>query len=150
MKVVLQRVTRARVEVENKVVGEIEQGLLLLLAAEKGDSVADALALAQKIAVLRVFPGRTPMDLSVQEVQGACLVVSQFTIAGRVNRGRRPSFDEAEAPALANELYEHFCRSLCSFGIPIQQGVFGAHLQVELINDGPVTLIVQSIGGQIQ
>ena len=105
VKTILQRVSRASVRVDGEVIGAVERGVLLLVAVERGDSEADAMTTARKIASLRIFPGRTPMDLDLAQVGGACLVVSQFTLAGTVRKGRRPSFDAAEAPAEAEALY---------------------------------------------
>ncbi len=147
MKIVLQRVQRAEVRVDGEVLGAIGRGVLLLVAVERGDGPADVRITARKIASLRIFPGRTPMDLSLAEVDGACLVISQFTIAGSIKKGRRPSFDRAADPAEAETLYEALITELRGHGLPIESGRFGATMAVELINDGPVTLLVMSQGG---
>ncbi|MCA9635791.1 MAG: D-tyrosyl-tRNA(Tyr) deacylase [Myxococcales bacterium] len=147
MKIVLQRVTRAEVRVDGEVVGKIGRGVLLLVAVERGDTQADVHICARKIASLRIFPDRTPMDLALAEVGGACLVVSQFTIAGSIRKGRRPSFDRAEDPATADALYQALCAELRGQGLPVETGRFAAMMEVELVNDGPVTLLVMSQGG---
>jgi D-tyrosyl-tRNA(Tyr) deacylase len=150
MLTVVQRVSRAAVRVDGEVVGEIGRGAMLLVAVEKGDGEADALATARKIASLRFFPHKTPMDLTLAEVGGGCLVVSQFTLAGSLRKGRRPSFDGAEAPERARELYEAVAAALRAEGLPVATGRFAAHMEVELVNDGPVTFLLRAAGGQIQ
>ncbi len=147
MKTVLQRVQRAEVRVEGEVVGAIAKGVLLLVAVERGDVQADARITARKIANLRIFPDKTPMDRSLLEVGGTCLVVSQFTIAGSIKKGRRPSFDRAADPGEAEALYESVAAELRSHGLPVETGRFGASMEVELVNDGPCTLLVMSKGG---
>ena len=144
MRVVLQRVSRARVTVEGRVTGEIGRGLLLLAGFTEGDS-EDALAwMADRVVGLRVFPdGEGKMNRSVQEVYGALLVVSQFTLYGDTRKGRRPSFVEAARPETAIPLYERFLQMLRATGCPVQTGEFGAMMDVELVNDGPVTLILE-------
>jgi D-aminoacyl-tRNA deacylase len=147
MIVVVQRVSRAEVRVDGVVVGKIGLGLMLLVGVERGDSRADADMLARKLALLRIFPGRTPMDTTVKDAAGACLVVSQFTLAGSTRKGNRPSFDRAEAPALAQSLYEYLANQLRKEGLEVATGRFAAHMEVELVNDGPVTFILQARGG---
>ncbi|MBK8266224.1 MAG: D-tyrosyl-tRNA(Tyr) deacylase [Nannocystis sp.] len=147
MKTVLQRVTRAEVRVAGEVVGKIGAGALLLVAVERGDTEADVSITARKIAGLRIFPQVTPMDRTLIEVGGACLVVSQFTIAGSVKKGRRPSFDQAEEPERARALYESLCAALREHGLPVETGRFAATMEVDLVNDGPVTLLIMSRGG---
>lgn len=149
MRTVVSRVSRAEVRVEGQVVGQVGRGVLLLVGVERGDTEADALATARKIAGLRIFPGRTPMDLELGEVEGGCLVVSQFTLAGTVRKGRRPGFDAAEAPGLAEALYLRVVEELRAQGLPVQTGRFGAHMEVELVNDGPVTLLVFTRDGTV-
>lgn len=149
MKTVLQRVQRAKVTVAQEVVGQIEKGVLALTAVERGDTLADVQTTARKIATLRIFPDRKPMDLTLKDVGGACLLVSQFTIAGDVKKGRRPSFDRAELPQRANELYEALASELRSHEIPVETGQFAAKMEVELVNDGPVTLIITSREGTL-
>ena len=146
MRAVVQRVSSARVLVDGRVTGEIGRGLLVLLGVAGDDTAADVAYTAAKVRELRVFEGAEgkPMDQAVAAVGGAVLVVSQFTLYGDVRRGRRPSFDAAAAPADAREVYEAFVRELRSAGLPISTGEFQAMMQVELVNDGPVTILVDS------
>jgi D-aminoacyl-tRNA deacylase len=137
MKTVLQRVERAEVRIAGTVIGRIGRGVVLLVGVERGDSEADADATARKIAALRIFPGRTPMDLTLAEIGGACLVVSQFTLAATLAKGNRPSFEPAEAPARAEELYLRVAAQLRAASLPVETGQFGADMQVDLVNDGP-------------
>jgi D-aminoacyl-tRNA deacylase len=143
MRAVCQRVSEARVRVDGVVVGEIGTGLCVLLGVARGDSPEEAERLAAKIARLRVFPdveGR--FDRSLVDVGGAALVISQFTLLADTAKGNRPSFTEAAPPEEAESLYERFCASLGEGGIPVEQGVFGAKMAVELVNDGPVTILL--------
>ena len=143
MRAVVQRVSSASVRVEGETVGAIEAGALILLGVLDGDSEREAEQLAEKVAGFRYFSddsGR--MNRSVLEVGGAMLVVSQFTLAADGKKGRRPSFDKAAAPSLAEELYEHFIAHLRTFGLPVETGRFGAMMEVELLNDGPVTFVL--------
>ena len=149
MKTVLQRVERAEVRIAGAVVARIGRGVVLLVGVERGDSEADADVTARKIAALRIFAGRTPMDLTLAEVGGACLVVSQFTLAATLAKGNRPSFEPAEAPARAEELYLRVAAQLRSAGLPAETGQFGADMQVDLVNDGPVTFLVFTAGGAL-
>jgi D-aminoacyl-tRNA deacylase len=146
MRAVIQRVTSARVRVGERVTGEIERGLLVLLGVGRGDTQADVQYVAGKIRDLRVFESEAgkPMDRSVADVGGAVLVVSQFTLYGDVRKGRRPSFDDAAAPADARNLYEALVRELQAAHVPVSTGEFQAMMQVELVNDGPVTVLVDS------
>ena len=146
MRAVVQRVTSARVLVDGRVTGEIGRGLLVLLGVARDDTVADVTYTATKVRELRVFESAEgkPMDQAVAAVGGAILVVSQFTLYGDVRRGRRPSFDAAAAPSDARELYEAFVRELRITGLPVSTGEFQAMMQVELVNDGPVTILVDS------
>jgi D-tyrosyl-tRNA(Tyr) deacylase len=145
MKIVLQRVREAHVIVDGREVGRIGRGLCLLVGVEKGDGEADAEALARKAAELRIFPdARDKMNLSVLDVGGAVLAVSQFTLAGSTARGRRPSFDNAEAPARAAELFELFTARVRERGLVVTTGVFQAMMDVHLVNDGPVTFVLDS------
>jgi D-tyrosyl-tRNA(Tyr) deacylase len=145
MKAVIQRVLNASVEVEGKVVGSSGKGILVLLGVEKGDGEKDADWMAEKIANLRIFEdGEGKMNLSIQDIGGGILAVSQFTLAGNCAKGRRPSFDTASPPAEANELYGYFLGKLRQSGIPVETGVFQANMQVSLVNDGPVTFILES------
>jgi D-tyrosyl-tRNA(Tyr) deacylase len=145
MKAVIQRVSSASVEVEGKTVGAIRRGILVLLGVEKGDMEKDADWLAEKIVNLRIFEDEAgKMNLSVRDVHGGILAVSQFTLAGNCVKGRRPSFDTAALPGEANELYEYFASKVPELGVPVATGIFQANMQVSLINDGPVTFILES------
>jgi D-aminoacyl-tRNA deacylase len=145
MRAVVQRVSRARVSVGEEVVGKIGPGLLVLLGVAKSDTVAQAEYLAAKITGLRVFNDENgKMNLSLAETQGAVLAVSQFTLHGDARKGKRPSFDEAAPPELARELYEYFVAKIREVGIPCETGRFQALMQVELVNDGPVTILLDS------
>ena len=146
MRAVVQRVSSARVLVDGRVVGEIGRGLLVLLGVAGDDTAADVTYTAAKVRELRVFESAEgkPMDQSVAAIGAALLVVSQFTLYGDVRRGRRPSFDAAAAPAAARELYESFVRELRTAGLSVSTGEFQAMMQVELVNDGPVTILVDS------
>lgn len=144
MRVVLQRVSRARVTVDSHVTGEIGAGLLLLAGFTERDDEGSLAWMAEKVLGLRVFPdGEGKMNRSVEEVDGALLVVSQFTLYGDARKGRRPSFVEAARPEIAIPLYERFVRLLRDTGRRVETGEFGAMMQVELVNDGPVTLILE-------
>ena len=149
MKTVIQRVTRAEVRVGDESVGHIRRGIVALVGVEKGDTEADADTTARKIASLRIFPGRTPMDLPLGEVDGACLIISQFTLCAALGKGNRPSFEPAEEPARAEALYERVGANLRQAGLAVQTGRFGADMQVELVNDGPVTFLVFTRGGAL-
>ena len=145
MRAVVQRVSRARVTVEGEVVGSIGPGLLVLLGVEKADDKSDAAYLAKKTAGLRIFPDEAgKMNTSVAEVGGEALVVSQFTLLGDCRKGRRPSFDRAAAPEKADSLYEQYVAELRAEGLRVQTGVFQAMMQVDLTNDGPVTILLDS------
>jgi D-tyrosyl-tRNA(Tyr) deacylase len=152
MKIVLQRVKEARVEVDGRIVGRIGRGVCLLVGVEKGDTEKDAEFLARKAVELRIFPdaeGR--MNLSLAEVGGEVLAVSQFTLAGSVRKGRRPSFDRAEEPARAAELFDYFVGAVEAAGVTVETGVFQAMMDVHILNDGPVTFVLESprsAGGQ--
>ena len=145
MRAVIQRVRRARVSVDKRVVGEIGAGVLVLLGVGKDDSSEAASYLAEKTANLRIFnDGEGKMNVSLLESGGSALVVSQFTLYGDVRRGRRPGFDRAAPSAEANRLYQEYVASLKALGVPVETGVFQAHMVVELENDGPVTILVDS------
>ena len=148
---VVQRVSRASVAVEGQVTGEIGRGLLVLLGVVRGDTDQDAGFLATKIGGLRIFADAAgKMNLASNEVGGAMLVVSQFTLCGDCRKGRRPSFEKAAEPAEATRLYEFFCGRLRQQGYRVETGIFGAMMLVELVNDGPVTLVVESEIGKRQ
>lgn len=145
MKAVVQRVLRAQVSVNERVIGRIGPGLMVLLGVGKGDTDADADYLAHKITGLRVFEDAAgKMNESLQQTGGALLVVSQFTLFGDTRKGKRPSFDGAAPPEEALRLYERFIMRVQSTGIDVQTGEFRAHMVVELVNDGPVTLVCES------
>lgn len=145
MRIVLQRVSRAVVRVEGRVRGEIGPGLLILVGVGAGDSSEDARALAEKTAHLRIFAdSQGLMNLSLLDTKGKALVVSQFTLYGDCRRGRRPSWHLAAPPHQGEALYEEYCRFLTQLGIPVATGVFGAKMAVEIHNDGPVTLVLDS------
>lgn len=144
MKAVIQRVSSASVTVADQVVGQIGQGLLVLLGVEKGDGEAPADWLAEKIVSLRLFEDEAgKMNRSLQDSGGAVLAVSQFTLAGNCTKGRRPSFDTAAPPDQARQLYDYFVEALKRQGVAVQTGVFQADMQVALVNDGPVTFILE-------
>ncbi|MDA1193746.1 MAG: D-aminoacyl-tRNA deacylase [Planctomycetota bacterium] len=149
MRVVLQRVREASVMVDAELVGAIGPGALLLVGVERGDTPADAAAMVRKLAALRFFPGRTPMDLTLAEVGGAWLVVSQFTLLGSLRQGNRPGFGRAAEPAVAETLVEAVASGLAATGSPVQTGRFGATMAVALVGDGPVTFVLAAHGGQI-
>ncbi|MGQ0667833.1 MAG: D-aminoacyl-tRNA deacylase [Nitrospiraceae bacterium] len=145
MRAVIQRVTSAAVEVEGKVVGQIKSGLVVLLGVAKGDGESDGRYLAEKIRTLRIFSDdRGKMNRSLADTGGAVLLVSQFTLLGRTTNGRRPSFDEAASPDEARRLYERVASELRAQGTRVETGVFGARMKVVLLNDGPVTFVLDS------
>jgi D-aminoacyl-tRNA deacylase len=145
MRAVVQRVSRCRVTVEGNVTGQIGAGLLVLLGVSRGDTEAAADYLAEKVVGLRIFEdGEGKMNLSVQDSGGAVLVVSQFTLYGDVRRGKRPSFDAAARPEEAERLYEHFVSKIRSAGLRCETGRFQAMMEVELVNSGPVTILLDS------
>ncbi|MGB3862045.1 MAG: D-aminoacyl-tRNA deacylase [Candidatus Aminicenantaceae bacterium] len=145
MKVVLQRVKEASVVVGSDVVGCINRGLCLLVGVEKGDEEEDARFLAKKIVELRIFPDENgKMNLSVGDISGGILAISQFTLAGSVKKGRRPSFDKAEQPKRAEELFGAFVDRLREHGMRVETGIFAAMMDVCFVNDGPVTFILES------
>ena len=144
MRAVLQRVKHGSVTVEGRVAAEIGQGLLILLGIGPEDNLAVAQTLADKVVHLRIFEDeQDKMNLSVLDVGGAAIVVSQFTLYANTNKGRRPSFNQAEKPEIAEPLVEAFARMLIEKGVPTQLGVFGEHMEVALVNDGPVTIVME-------
>jgi D-aminoacyl-tRNA deacylase len=144
MKAVLQRVTEASVTVDNKIVGRIGAGWLILLGIAKGDDRTKAEWMAEKCVGLRAFNDEVgKMNRSIRDVNGSILVVSQFTLYGDCQKGRRPSFDSAASPEEANPLYEYFCHQLEWLGVHVDRGKFRADMKVRLLNDGPVTLIIE-------
>ena len=145
MKAVIQRVSEARVEVDSATVGAIGRGILVLLGVERGDEEQDADRLARKIVELRIFEDQAgKMNMSVQEIGGGILAVSQFTLAGNCSKGRRPSFDTAAPPDEGKRLYDYFVNRIRETGITMATGIFQADMQVTLVNDGPVTFILES------
>jgi D-aminoacyl-tRNA deacylase len=145
MRAIVQRVSRAKVTIDGKITGEIGRGLLVLLGVGAGDARADADYLADKVIGLRIFEDTGgKMNLSVADVEGAILAVSQFTLYGDVRRGKRPSFDAAAPPQPARELYEYFVEKVRSAGLKCETGRFQEMMQVELVNEGPVTILLDS------
>jgi D-tyrosyl-tRNA(Tyr) deacylase len=145
MRAVIQRVSRAQVTVDGAVRGAIKNGLLVLLGVAADDGDADLAYLAEKTAGLRIFEdGAGKMNRSVEDAGGALLVVSQFTLFGDVRRGRRPSFDNAAPPQMADALYQRYVELLRGKGLQVETGVFQAMMEVELVNDGPVTILLDS------
>lgn len=145
MRAVIQRVSRAQVSVGEEIVGKIGAGLLVLIGVAKTDTQADADYLAGKVVGLRIFEDDNgKMNLSILDTGGAVLAVSQFTLYGDVRKGKRPSFDDAAPPQLANELYEYFVRKSRDAGVTCETGRFQAKMQVELVNDGPVAILLDS------
>ena len=149
VKALVQRVSRASVSVAGETVADIARGLLVLVGVARGDTEADAQALARKLCALRIFPGRTPMDLALGDVGGACLLVSQFTLAADLGKGNRPSFEPAEAPARAEALFGGLVAAVAATGIGVATGRFGADMQVALVNDGPVTFLLEARAGKL-
>jgi D-tyrosyl-tRNA(Tyr) deacylase len=143
VRAVVQRVSRARVVVAGEVVAEIDHGVCVLLGVARGDDRDVAGRLATRVGSLRIFENEAGrFDLSVRDVSGAALVVSQFTLVADTGKGHRPSFSDAAGPEEAEPLYELFCDGLRAVGVPVQTGAFGARMVVELVNDGPVTIVL--------
>ena len=149
MRAVLQRVTRASVKVNGRVIGQTGPGLLVLICAMQGDGEAQADHLAAKIAKLRIFTDEAgKMNRSVRDIGGSALVVSQFTLAADTSRGNRPGFSTAAPPEEGKRLYEYFAQQLAAEGVQVETGEFGADMKVELLNDGPVTIWMDSDAGK--
>ncbi len=145
MRALIQRVKKAKVLVGGEIISEIGKGFLILLGVKVGDTETDVNFLAEKIANLRIMAdSQDKMNLSIQDVKGEILVVSQFTLYGDTSYGRRPSFIAAAKPEVAKNLYQKFVENLKSFGISVKTGKFGEYMEVELINDGPVTIMIES------
>ena len=144
MKVLIQRVKRASVTIGGELYSSISQGILALVGIEKGDALDEVQKLAKKTVNLRIFPDENDkMNKSLLDIAGEMLVVSQFTLCGDCKKGTRPSFDKSASPNIANELYEAFVKEISSYGVRVQTGSFGAMMDVELINDGPVTFMLE-------
>ena len=144
MKVLIQRVKRASVTIDNKLYSKIDKGILALVGIEKGDAIEQVQKMAKKLSGLRIFSDENDkMNLSILDVQGEMLIVSQFTLCGDCKKGTRPSFDKSATPDIANKLYEDFVKEIQNYGIKTETGVFGAMMDVELINDGPVTFMLE-------
>jgi D-tyrosyl-tRNA(Tyr) deacylase len=144
MKLVVQRVSRAEVRVDGAVVGRIGKGMLVLVGAEKGDTARESEEAAHKLANMRIFEDAGgKMNLALAEAGGAVLAVSQFTLLADLSRGRRPGFERAARPEIAEPVYEHFCTAMRVAGFEVARGVFGAFMEVELVNDGPATFVVE-------
>ena len=144
MKIVVQRVKHAQVEVEGKVVGKINNGFMVLLGVTHDDTEKEADYLVKKLCKLRVFSDENDkMNLSIKDVNGELLIISQFTLYANCKDGNRPSFIEAAKPDKANELYEYFCKECEKNEIKVEKGIFGANMKVSLLNDGPVTIIIE-------
>lgn len=145
MRVVIQRVTQAKVEVEGETVGQIGKGLLVFLSVGQGDSEQDLSFIVDKLVHLRCFPDENDkMNLSVRDVSGAILLISQFTLHGDCRRGRRPGFDQAGEPERAKEYYENAAEMIRQLGVSCETGVFAAHMHISSVNDGPVTFLLDS------
>ena len=145
MKLVIQKVKKASVVIDNEVYSAIDKGYLVLFGAEKGDTREQADWLANKISVLRCFPDENDkMNLSIKDVSGEILIVSQFTLCTDIRKGTRPSFDKAMPPEEANKMYEYFVSKVREQNITVRTGVFGAHMEVSLLNDGPVTFVINA------
>ena len=149
MRTIVQKVTRGAVTVDGDVVGAIGRGAVLLVGVEAGDTEREAIATAEKIAKMRIFEGSTPTDHSLLDVGGGCLVISQFTLAANLRKGNRPSFTRAMDPADAERLYLEVAHRLAELGLETATGSFGAEMQVELVNDGPMTFVVDCREGRI-
>ncbi len=149
MRAVVQRVSRAAVRVDGAVTGAVERGVLVLLGVAAADGEAEANWMADKVRQLRIFEDQAgKMNLSVEDVRGGVLVVSQFTLLGDARTGNRPSFTAAAPPDRASDLYQRVCELLRRRGVPVAEGVFRAHMEVELVNDGPVTILLDSESGR--
>lgn len=145
MKALIQRVAKAEVSVKGKLHSEIGKGILVLLGIEKGDTEHDIEYIGKKIAHMRIFEDNyQKMNLSVQDINGEILVVSQFTLSANCRKGNRPSFDRAEEPLRAKEIYKKLVETLTNYNIKVQTGIFGAYMNIHLINDGPVTILLDS------
>lgn len=148
MKILIQRVKRASVTINNELFSSIKQGILALVGIEKGDTQEEVQKLAKKIVNLRIFPDENDkMNRSLLDIQGEMLIVSQFTLCGDCKKGTRPSFDKSAPPEIANKLYEDFIKEVKTYGVKTGTGQFGAMMDIELINDGPVTFMLEVKNG---
>ena len=144
MKALIQRVKRASVIIDNELYSKIDKGILALVGIEKSDTIEQVQKMAKKLSGLRIFPDENDkMNRSILDIHGEMLIVSQFTLCGDCKKGTRPSFDKSAAPDIANKLYEDFVKEIQNYGIKTETGVFGAMMDVELINDGPVTFMLE-------
>lgn len=144
MKIVVQRVNQAKVEVDSKVIGKIKKGLMVLIGVRENDTEKEAEYLANKLCNLRVFEDENEkMNLRLKDIGGSLLLISQFTLYANSKNGNRPSFTEAAKPDKACEIYEYFCNECKKQDIKVEKGIFGANMQVSLVNDGPVTIIIE-------
>ncbi len=151
MRAVVQRVSRATVSVDGRVLGEIGWGLAVLLGVSDGDTETDAVAMADKLVGLRIFADdEGKMNRSVVDLGGEVLLISQFTLLGDVRKGRRPSFIHAADPGVADPLVQQVAERIAGHGVPVATGEFGAHMQVDLVNDGPVTILIETVDGRVQ
>jgi len=145
MRIICQRVSQAQVEINNKVVGKIDRGLLVYLGVGKGDNESDAQFIADKLVNLRIFPdSEEKMNLNVKDIDGSILLISNFTLHGDCRKGRRPGFDNACEPNIANQLYEKVAELIKASDVPVEKGVFREHMHVSSVNDGPVNFILDS------
>ena len=146
MRIVIQRVSQAKVEVQGRAVGKIDQGVMVLVGVGHGDTRAEAKWLAEKTSGLRIFPDdEGKMNRSLLDIAGSVLAISQFTLLGDCRKGRRPGFTDAAEPQIANEVYEDYMQCLRDLGMHVEQGIFAADMQVSLTNDGPVTLVIDRL-----
>ena len=144
MKLVIQRVKNAKVDVENETIAKIEKGFLILVGVTHEDTLKNADYLAKKVCNLRVFEDENDkMNLSIKDINGELLIVSQFTLYADTTGGNRPSFTNAAKPDVAQEVYEYFCKKCKDYDVKVEKGIFGAHMEVSLLNDGPVTIIME-------
>lgn len=145
MRAVVQRVSSSSVAVDEKITGQIDRGIMVLLGVEDGDTMKDVTYMAEKLVNLRIFEDdQEKMNLSLKDVSGKMLAISQFTLLGDCRKGRRPSYSTAARPEAANDLYEAFVEKVRNMEVPVETGVFQAHMVVDIVNDGPVTLLVDS------
>lgn len=152
MKTIIQRISSCKLEVKDKLVSQIEKGIVIFLGIQKGDTEKDVNILSEKILNLRIFEDELEkMNLSLKDIEGEIMIVSNFNICSNTKHGRRPSFDQAQSPELAKELYEYFCKKMNEIykTEKIKTGQFGSNMKITIINDGPVNIIIESIDGKI-